>query len=136
MRFVGATVLLSSIVVLAAEPVVPVQVEVVQASTKTGEVPESLKKMQAALGARVKYGSMKIFSTQQLDLKRTPEKVMLPNHKQAAFTLERLKDGVATVQVEAAPTKATYTLAKNKSLYFQAGSLDGDDVWLVLSQPK
>jgi hypothetical protein len=137
MRRMVIAALLSS-QVFAAEPVasVPVQVIVVQASTRAGEVPASLKKMQTALGARVKYGSMKVISTTQVQLTGSGERVELPNQKHAQFSLEKLKDGVATVQVQVAPTKATYTLAKDKSLYFQAGAVDGDDLWLVLSQPK
>ncbi len=136
MRFVVATVLLGALSAWADEPVVPVQVEVIRASTKGGEVPPALQKMQIALGARIKYGSMKVFSTKNIELKAAPERVALPNANHAAFSLARLKDGVATVQVEVPPTKATYTLAKNKSLYFQAGSHEGDDLWVVLSQPK
>ena len=136
MRLVLATAVLVSSLVFAAEPVVQVRVEVVQASTKPGEVPASLKKMQTALSARVKYGSMKVLSTKQLELKSAPQKVELPNKNQAELALTKLKDGVATLEVQVPPAKATYTLAKDKSLYFQAGSHDGDDLWLVLSQPK
>ncbi len=136
MRFVLATAALVSSLVFAAEPVVPVQVEVVQASAKPGEVPASLKKMQAALSARVKYGSMKVLWAKQLELKSVPQRVDLPNKNQAELSLTKLKEGVATLEVQVPPAKATYTLAKDKSLYFQAGSHDGDDLWLVLSQPK
>ncbi len=136
MRSLLVAALLASSALLAAEPAVPVQVEVVQASLKPGPVPESLKKMQTALSARIKYGSLKIRSTKQLMLSKTTETIELPNKSQAVLSLERLKDGVATVQVQVPPASATYTLAKDKSLYFQAGSHDGDDVWLVLSQPK
>ncbi len=137
MRFaLAAAVLVSSSMVFAAEPMVPVQVEVVQASTKPGEVPVSLKKMQTALSARVKYGAMKVLSVKKLELKAAPQRVGLPNQNQAELSLTRLEKGVATLEVQVPPAKATYTLAKDKSLYFQAGSHDGDDLWLVLSQPK
>jgi hypothetical protein len=38
--------------------------------------------------------------------------------------------------VKVAPTEATYTLGREKSLYVQAGTLDDGDLWLVLSQPE
>lgn len=136
MRFVLAAVLLSSVAAAAAEPVVPVQVEVVQASTKPGEVPVALQKMHAALSTRVKYNSMKVFSSTRLMLKRAPETVRLPNDRDAALTLVHLRDNVATLEVTAGAMKATYTLAQEKSLYFQAGTHQGDDLWLVLSQPR
>ncbi len=139
-KAVATSVMLTSLAVFAADPAdpkVPVQLEVVRASTKVGEVPESLKKMQEALASRVKYGTLQVVDSKQLELTtKAAEKVDLPNKSQAEFKLERLKSGVATVKVNVPPTQATYTLAKGRALYFQAGAFDNGDLWLVLSEPK
>lgn len=135
-RIAGLMVLLSSAGALAAEPVVPVQAEVVHASTQAGQVAPSLAKMQNALASRVKYLSMKVLSTQRLELSATASKLTLANQKVAELRLAQLKDGVATVHVKVPPADATYTLAKDKALYLQAGAHDGGDLWLVLSEPK
>ena len=60
----------------------------------------------------------------------------MPNQKSAELTLQGVTENVATLKVKLAPTEATYTLAKDKSLYVQGGTHEGGDVWLVLSQPK
>lgn len=141
-RLAFTVVLLGATASFAIDPapaVVPVQVDVVRASTDGSgqtEVPPSLKKMQSDLSSRIKYSSMKVVSTKQLQLKKQAEIIDLPNQNHAELTLEKLKDGVATVKVRVPPTGATYTLAKEKSLYYQAGTHEGADVWLVLSQPK
>lgn len=123
--------------VLAAEPTVPVQAEVVFASTAAGQVEPALTKMRDAMAAKVKYQTMKKLEGKRLELiKDKPQMVPLPNKKTAELTLQGVTENVATLKVKLAPTEATYTLAKDKSLFVQGGAHDGGDVWLVLSQPK
>ncbi len=123
--------------VLAAEPTVPVQAEVVFASTAAGQVEPALVKMRDAMASKVKYLTMKRLDGKKLELvKDKPQTVALPNQKSAELTLQGVTENVATLKVKLAPTEATYTLAKDKSLYVQGGTHEGGDVWLVLSQPK
>ncbi|MFZ5444580.1 MAG: hypothetical protein ACOZQL_31595 [Myxococcota bacterium] len=126
-----------SLTVLAAEPSVPVQAEVVFASTAAGSVDPSLTKMRDAMAARVKYLSMKKLEAKKFDLVvNKPQQVALPNQKSAELTLQSVKDDVATLKVKLPPTEAVYTLGREKSLYLQGGAHDGGDLWLVLSQPR
>ncbi len=121
----------------AQDKKVPVQAEVVLASTKAGGgVDPALAAMQTTLGARVKYLSMKKVSAQKLELHATPSLVALPNGKAAELSLVALKENVAQVKVKVGPLDTTYSLGKEKSLFVQAGPHDGGDLWLVLSQPK
>jgi hypothetical protein len=123
--------------VLAAEPTVPVQAEVVFASTAAGQVEPALVKMRDAMASKVKYLTMKRLDGKKLELvKDKPQTVALPNRKSAELTLQGVTENVATLKVKLAPAEATYTLAKEKSLYVQGGTHEGGDVWLVLSQPK
>lgn len=123
--------------VLAAEPTVPVQAEVVFASTAAGQVEPALTKMRDAMASKVKYQTMKKLDGKKLELvKDKPQSIALPNKKSAELTLQGVTENVATLKVKLAPTEATYTLAKDKSLYVQGGTHEGGDVWLVLSQPK
>lgn len=123
-------------VVLAAEQQVPVQAEVVLASTAAGGVEAGLEGMQATLGKKVKYGTLKRLSTQRLTVEAKSQVLALPNGKSAELSLDSLKDGVATLRVKLAPTESTYSLARDKAFYLQAGAHEGGDLWLVLSQPK
>jgi hypothetical protein len=120
----------------AAAKKVPVQADVVLASTKPGPVDPTLVGMQATLGSRVKYLALKRLSSAKLELTAAPATVALPNQKTAELSLVGLKDNVAQVQVKVPPVDATYSLGKDRSLYLQAGPLGADDLWLVLSQPK
>jgi hypothetical protein len=123
---------------MAADPTVPVQADVVLASMTAGAVDPSLQKMHDALAAKVKYASMKKVDGKKLELvKDKPQSITLPNQKVAELTLQGVQQNVATLKVKLPPvTEATYTLAKDKSLYLQGGPHDGGDVWLVLSQPR
>jgi hypothetical protein len=133
---VAGVVLLAG-VARAEDKKVPVQAEVVLASTKAGGgVDPSLAAMQTTLGARVKYLSMKKVSAQKLELHGAPSLVSLPNGKAAELSLLAVKENVAQVKVKVGPLDTTYSLGKEKSLFVQAGSHDGGDLWLVLSQPK
>ena len=114
--------------VLAADPVVPVQADVVYASTTAGQVDPALTRMRDAMASKVKYQTMK-----KLELLA----VALPNQKTAEVVLQSVSnDNVATLKVKLPPTEATYSLAREKALYLQGGPHDGGDLWLVLSQPK
>ena len=126
-----------SLPVFAAEPAVPVQADIVFASTAPGTVDPTLVKMRDAMASKVKYLTMKRLDGKKLELvKDKPQTVALPNQKSAELTLQGVTENVATLKVKLAPTEATYTLAKDKSLYVQGGTHEGGDVWLVLSQPK
>jgi hypothetical protein len=119
-----------------ADGPVPVQADVVFASTQAGKVDPTLTKMQETLGAKVKYLTLEKRSSEKLAVTNRGITVALPNGKVASLSLEAMKDGVATLRVKLAPTDATYSLAKDKSFYLQGGAHDGGDLWLVLSQPK
>ena len=84
----------------------------------------------------MKYQTLKKLSTKTLMLTAKPQSLELPNKKVAEVSLTLLKQDVATVRLKLAPTDTTYTLARDKSLYVQAGEHSGADLWLVLSQPK
>lgn len=123
--------------VLAADPSVPVQADVVFASTAAGAVDPSLQKMHDALATKVNYATMKKVESKKLELiKDQTQSLPLPNKKVAEITLQGVAKNVATLKVKLAPTEATYTLAKEKALYLQGGAHDSGEVWLMLSQPK
>lgn len=115
---------------------VPVQADVVFASTAPGQVEPALKPMQAKLAERVKYATLKTLSGKRLELSKAPTALELPNKKTAELVLEALKSDVATVRVKLPPAETTYTLGRGKSLYLQGGAHDGGELWLVLSMPK
>lgn len=127
-----------SLPVFAAEPSVPVQADIVFASTAPGTVDPSLVKMRDAMASKVKYLTLKKLESKKLELlKDKLQLVQLPNQKSAEFTLQELtKENVATLKVKLAPTEAVYSLGREKSLYVQGGAHDGGELWLVLSQPK
>ena len=123
-------------VVLAAEPTVSVQADVVFASQAKGTVDPSLAEMQKTLATKVNYQTLKKLSTRTLVLTAKAQPLELPNKKTAVLSLESLKKDEATEHLELPPTRATYTLARDKSLYVQAGDHESGQLWLVLSQPK
>lgn len=131
-----ATVALFALPALADDAKVPVQADVVFASTAPGKIEQGLLPMQATLAPRVKYQTLKKLSGQKLELGVKASQVTLPNKKVAELALESLKDDVATVRVKLPPAEATYTLGRGKSLYVQGGAHDGGELWLVLSMPK
>lgn len=137
----GLVVALPFVLVLAAGPAaaedtVPVQADVVFASKEPGVVEPALAPMQATLGARVKYLTMKRLTTKRLELGAATSRVELPNRKVAELQLVALSKNVAQVKVKVPPLDATYSLGKEKSLYLQAGTHEQGDLWLVLSQPR
>ncbi len=119
-----------------ADGPVKVQADVVFASTAPGKVDPALLKMQDTLGAKVKYLTLEKRSSQALTVDSKGVEVALPNGKAAQVSLEGLKAGVATLRVKLPPTDTTYSLAKDKSFYLQAGAVEGGELWLVLSPPK
>lgn len=131
-----ASVALFALPALAEDAKVPVQADVVFASTAPGKVEQGLLPMQATLAPRVRYQTLKKLSGETLQLSVKPAQVSLPNKKVAELALESLKDDVATVRVKLPPAEATYTLGRGKSLYVQGGAHDGGELWLVLSMPK
>ena len=133
----ASVVALLSLTTLAAEPSVPVQAEVVFASTTAGTVDPSLAKMRDAMAPKVKYLSMKKLETKKLELSQNkPQALALANQKQAELTLQGVKENVATVKVKTPSVETVYSLARDKSLYVPAGAHEGGDLWLVVSQPK
>lgn len=122
--------------VVAADPTVSVQADVVFASQAKGAVDPALAEMQKTLAAKVNYQTLKKLSTRTLVLTAKPQPLELPNKKIAELSLESLKKDVATVHLKLSPTEATYTLARDKSLYVQGGDHESGQLWLVLSQPK
>lgn len=134
-RLVAVAVSSFALAATAADGV-PVQAEVVFASTAQGKVDPSLVKMQETLGAKVKYLTLEKRSSNKLQVDAKGATVSLPNGKAAQLSLETLKDGVATLRVKLPPADATYSLAKEKAFYLQGGAFEGGDLWLVLSQPK
>jgi hypothetical protein len=133
----ASVVALLSLTTLAAEPSVPVQAEVVFASTAAGTVDPSLSKMRDAMAPKVKYLTMKKLETRKLELQQNkPQMLALPNQKQAELTLQGVKENVATVKLKTPSVETIYSLARDKSLYVPAGAHEGGDLWLVVSQPK
>lgn len=132
--FAAGLVIVASAAV--AEDKVPVQADVIFASTEPGGVDPALAPMQATLGARVKYLTLKSLSSRRVELGAGVARVELPNHKVAELHLVALKQNIAQVKVRVSPVDTTYSLGKEKSLYIQAGHHHGGELWLVLSQPK
>jgi hypothetical protein len=139
-RWALGLLILVSALTYGAEPTekihIQVQADVVSAGLKGEGIDASLKRMHEALAPKVKYVSMKKVESKTLELGELPTMVSLPNSKVAEIKLISVKENVATVSIKLPPTEATYSLAKGKSLYLQAGMLAEDDLWLVLSQPK
>jgi len=126
----------ASAALAADEQKVPAQADVVFASTRPGVVEPALAPMQAKLGKRVKYLTLKSLSSTRLQLSRTTSSLPLPNQKTAELTLVHVKDNVAQVKVKLPPLDATYSLGKDRALYVQAGSHEDGELWLVVSQPR
>lgn len=136
-RALVAAVMTLGAVAVAAEPEVPVQAEVVFASTAPGTVEPSLVKMRDAMASKVKYQTLRKVDSRTLALaKNKPQNVALPNQKTAELALQSVENNVATVKVKVPPTEAVYQLAREKVLYVQGGEHEGGQVWLLLSQPK
>lgn len=135
-RLLCVALALGALPTLAEDKKVPVQADVVFASTAPGAVDKGLEAMQATLGKRVKYATLKTLSTKRLELSARPSTVELPNKKVAELVLQTLKDDVATVRVKLPPTETTYQLGRGKSLYLQGGAHDSGELWLVLAMPK
>jgi hypothetical protein len=136
-RWVLAVALLSASFALADDPKVPVQAEVVFASTEAGTIDPSLVKMRDTLAPKVKYLTLKKLDSRKLVLvKNKAETIALPNAKTAELSLDKVENDVATVKVKVPPTEATYKLAHEKVLYVQGGEHKGGQVWLLLSQPQ
>lgn len=135
-RLSGAALLLS-LTALAAEPTVPVQAEVVLASTAPGVVEPSLVKMRDQMAPKKQYLTMRKLDSRRLELTRARAQALaLPDGKQAELTLQALANDVATVKVKTPSVEAVHTLARERSLYVPAGADQGADLWLVVSQPK
>jgi hypothetical protein len=134
-RLFWASALAMATATWADDVKIPVQVDVVYASTKAGAVDESLKKMQSTLAAKTRYLTLTLLSTQRVELEAREHSLTLPNRSSATLKLEALKKGMATVRVKVASADSTSTLGRERSLYVHAGSHDGGDLWLVLSQP-
>ncbi|PZR05974.1 MAG: hypothetical protein DI536_31430 [Archangium gephyra] len=124
-------------VALAADPEVPVQADVVFASTAAGTVEPTLIRMRDAMASKVKYQTLRKVESKTLTLvKDRPQNIALPNKKSAEVVLQKVEANVATVKVKVPPTEAVYQLAREKVLYVQGGEHDGGQLWLLLSQPK
>lgn len=149
MRLWGSIFFLLPVAALAADPApsavagsdsktkVTVQADVVQAKVTGDKLePPSLKAMQLALSKRQHYGTLVRLSTSKLELSSAPTMLKLPNAKEAALSVEALKDDVATVKVKLPPADTTYKLGRQGSLYVQAGPHDDGEMWLVLSPVK
>lgn len=121
-----------------AQDTVKVKADVVLAKLEPGSFePESLRAMQKAFEKKVTYGSLKQLSTQTVSLVAArPVVLPLTAGKKAELSLEALKADVAQLRVKVPPTDTVYTLGKQGSLYVQAGTHEGGDLWLVLSPVK
>lgn len=136
-KTLACAVVMLSMTVLAADPQVPVQADVVQALEAAGPVDPDLVSMQQKLAEKKKYGTLKKLESKRLELVLGKAQTLaLPNQKTAEVTLQDVKDNVATVKLKVPPTEAVYSLAKGKTLYFQGGAHGGGDLWLLVSQPK
>ena len=125
---------------LAQDEKVPVQVEVVLASSKGTEVqPPELAKMKATFQKQsFSFTSFKRLSLQTLEV--TADKaseVKLPNGVNASLQLLKFEKGTATVRVDVPQLTATdVELGRQGSIYQLAGDHVGGKLILVLSQPK
>ncbi|MGV3620777.1 MAG: hypothetical protein ACO1OB_08165 [Archangium sp.] len=136
-RALVTAVLTMGAAALAADPEVPVQADVVFASTAAGTVEPTLTRMRDAMASKVKYQTLRKVDSRTLTLvKDKPQNIALPNKKLAELVLQKVEANVATVKVKVPPTEAVYQLAREKVLYVQGGEHDGGQVWLLLSQPK
>lgn len=136
-RVLVTAVMTLGVAALAADPEVPVQADVVFASTAAGTVEPTLTKMRDAMASKVKYETLRKVDSKTLTLvKDKPQNIALPNKKSAEVVLQKVEANVATVKVKVPPTEAVYQLARDKVLYVQGGEHDGGQVWLLLSQPK
>jgi hypothetical protein len=138
MRRLALLVLVLAPALALAQDTVKVRADVVLAKLEAGSFePDSLRAMQKAFEKKVKYGSLKQLSTQTVSLAAArPVVVPLPNAKKAELSLEALTADVAQLRVKVPPTDTVYTLGKQGSLYVQAGTHEGGDLWLVLSPAK
>ncbi len=122
---------------LAADPKVDVQAEVILAQEKGAQLdPPELAKMQQALAAKKKYGTLKRVSSARLSLTNRPSPVALPNGAPGELSLISLKDDVATVRLKVGALDSTLKLGSQGALYQQAGPYQGGELWVVLSRPK
>jgi hypothetical protein len=138
MRRLALLLLVLAPVLAVAQDTVKVKADVVLAKREPGNFePDSLRSMQKAFEKKVNYGSLKQLSSQTVSLATArPLVVPLPNAKKAELSLEGIKADVAQLRVKVPPTDTVYTLGKQGSLYVQAGTHEGGDLWLVLSPAK
>ncbi len=121
----------------AADPKVEVQAEVILAQDKGAQLdPPELAKMQQALAAKKRYGSLKRLSSTRLTLSAKPSSVPMPSGAAGEVSLISLKDNVATVRLKVGALDSTLKLGAQGSLYQQAGPYQGGELWVVLSRPK
>ncbi|MCP3139642.1 hypothetical protein [Pyxidicoccus xibeiensis] len=123
----------------AQDPKVQVQVEVVLASMKGGDVdPPELEKMKEQFQKQnFNFTSFKRLSLQVLEVTGAKAtEVKLPSGTNASLKLLGLKDGIATVQV-AIPRQPTLDveLGRQGAVYQKAGKYVGGELILVLSPP-
>lgn len=136
-RLLSGAVAMFCLTALAAEPSVTVQAEVVFASTAPGTVEPALAKTRDQMAGTKKYLTMKKLDSKKLELVQNKvQTIALPDSKRVELTLQGLKENVATLKVKTPQVETVYSLARDKSLFTQAGSKDDGDLWLVLSQPK
>lgn len=136
-RLVASAAALFSLWALAADPSVTVQADVVFASTAPGTVEPALLKTRDQMAGTKKYLTMKKLDSKKLELVQNKvQTIALPDSKQVELTLQGLKANVATLKVKTPQVETVYSLARDKSLFTQAGSKEDGDLWLVLSQPK
>lgn len=123
----------------AQEQKVPVQVEVVLASSKgTAVEPPELSKMKETFQKQnFNFTSFKRLSLQTVQVgSAQPTEVKLPNGVNATLKLLALKDGIATVRVDIPRLSAMdVELGREGAVYQKAGKHVGGELILVLSPP-
>ncbi|XXF77471.1 hypothetical protein P2318_31120 [Myxococcaceae bacterium GXIMD 01537] len=132
--------MLAPLVSRAAEDKVPVQVEVVLASSSgTAVDPPELSKMKETFQKQnFNFTSFKRLSLQTLDVSsQKSTEVKLPNGVNATLRLLALKDGIATVRVDIPKLSAMdVELGRQGAVYQKAGRHVGGELILVLSPPQ
>jgi hypothetical protein len=121
---------------LAEGAKIEVMVEVVLASNNGTKVePPALEEVKKTFAAKnIKYSSWEVLSQRRLSLEpKKAVEVPLPNGKKAQFSLESVKDDVATLKVTVAPTTLTLNLGREGNLYVDGGQHQGGQLFVMIS---
>jgi predicted alpha/beta-hydrolase family hydrolase len=136
MRGLALGFVLTGAVALAEEPKVLVMADVILASNEGTVIdPPSLASVKDEFASTgFTFTSYKRLSSEQVSLtKAKPATLKLPNQKTATLKLEDIKDGTASVKVNAGGAQVGVQLGRQGKVFVRAGAHQNGQLVLMLS---